>query len=796
MMSDDTDGGDPHLLFLSYRRDDTSAYTGRLFDELVKHFEEPNVFMDIDSLVPGVDFVDTIDETLRRCDTVLVMIGRNWLRIEGRDGQRRLANTDDFVRLEIESALNLGLRVIPVLVGGAEMPESGELPQSLSPLARRHAANLSDRRWRVDVRELIEHIEGGTPRPGAKQSVGEAGPPVSEGDAVVTELPKARSEGGVTGRVLEILGELNSAALARDRSDLAAHLGEVESSLRAPFVPVVLLGSFKAGKSSLVNALLQSEVCPVDPDVATSAATIVRYGEALNAFVYTSAEQVGAPARTTGKEVPIGDLATYVTEVYSSESDPISSAEVFVPAEILKSGLVLVDSPGTGTLSPSTASAMLRGLPGTEAIVFVSDADREFDEQERMSLHGLAGTTPSLICALTKCDVQVHWRDIRALDSDHLRSMGLNSLIVATAAPLRGMARTLDSSLDAESGVPELARILDQEVVPRALGRAAQQAAFAVRGVLGDFRSMLVAAQSGLDPARQAASLDMLRTEAEGAERLAGVNARWRETIDVGGVDVEDGATMGIEDLIDDVSSIVTRTVVRAKEEVRRYIAKTELNLLQVEISFTVEEILFATIDREREQFSRLLRALGRCVEGEFKKEAAAAGARVGDLVSGGVEGKDGSLPPDIGGLRLSSPPKDGADSYRESVHRMLTGLGPLGLNAPAFVGDSVAERQTLARPTKEDWQRAAEAFLNDRAPSIERAWRGELRSHQRQLRHVFGERADDIDRSAREALNAAERAAASSSDSESEARRNQLSADLAQLELLEHQLNEVVSSG
>ena len=692
--------------------------------------------------------------------------------------------------------MNRGLRVIPVLVGGARMPESGELPQSLSPLARRTAASLSDHRWHVDVRKLIEHIEGGTHHPEGGQPVEESRQPAPAGDAAITGLPNGRGEGGPTVRVLQIIGELNRAALARDRSDLAAHLVEVESSLLAPFVPVVLLGSFKAGKSSLVNALLQSEVCPVDPDVATSAATIVRYGEPLNAIVYTSAEQVGAPARTTGREVAFGDLATYVTEASSSESDPISSAEVFVPAEILKSGLVLVDSPGTGTLSSSTASAMLRGLPGTEAIIFVSDADREFDEQERMSLHGLSGATPSLICALTKCDVQVHWRDIRALDSDHLHSMGLNSLIVATAAPLRGMARTLDSSLDAESGVPELARILDREVVPRALERAAQQAAITVKGVLGDLRSMLVAAQSGLDPARQAASLDRLRVEAERAERLAGVNARWRETIDVGGVDEEDGATMGIEDLIDGVSSVVARTLVRAKEEVGRYITKTELNLLPVEISFTVEEVLFATIEREREEFSRLLQALGRCVEGEFKQEAAAAGARVGDLVSGGVEGQDGSLPPDIGGLRLSSPPKDGADSYRESVHRVLTGPGPLGLNAPAFVGDSVAERQTLARPTKEDWQAAAEAFLDDRAPSIERAWRGELRSHQRQLRHVFGERADDIDRSAREALNAAERAAASSSDSETEAQRNQLSTDMAQLELLEQQLNEVVSGG
>ena len=104
MMPDDTGGDNLHLLFLSYRRDDSSAYTGRLFDELVKHFEEPNVFMDISSLVPGVDFVDTIEETLRRCDTVLVIIGRDRLEIEGRDGQRRLENPDDFVRLEIESA--------------------------------------------------------------------------------------------------------------------------------------------------------------------------------------------------------------------------------------------------------------------------------------------------------------------------------------------------------------------------------------------------------------------------------------------------------------------------------------------------------------------------------------------------------------------------------------------------------------------------------------------------------------------------------------------------------------------
>ncbi len=146
-------------VFLCYRRDDSSGYAGHLYMDLVDRFGQPNVFMDIDSLDPGVDFLEAIDHTLARCDTVLVLIGRGWLTATGPDGERRLDNPDDFVRLEIEAALSAKHRVIPVLVAGAGMPSSRQMPMSLSGLARRHAVDLSDRRWRTDTEDLIHAIE-------------------------------------------------------------------------------------------------------------------------------------------------------------------------------------------------------------------------------------------------------------------------------------------------------------------------------------------------------------------------------------------------------------------------------------------------------------------------------------------------------------------------------------------------------------------------------------------------------------------------------------------------------------
>ena len=160
-------------IFLSYRRSDAAGYAGRLYDSLAARFGGDRVFMDVDALEAGVDFVEALDRAIASSGVLLVVIGPQWLTATDGRGRTRLDSRDDFVRLEVRTALEGGLRVIPVLVGGATMPAAADLPEDLAGLARRHAHELSDTRWRHDVDRLIAALERIVEDPGAEP----AGPP-------------------------------------------------------------------------------------------------------------------------------------------------------------------------------------------------------------------------------------------------------------------------------------------------------------------------------------------------------------------------------------------------------------------------------------------------------------------------------------------------------------------------------------------------------------------------------------------------------------------------------------------
>lgn len=144
-------------IFVSYRRDDSSGHAGRLFDRLVHHFGKDRIFMDIDNIEPGEDFVTVIENAVGSCEILIAVIGRHW--ISSPEESRWLENPNDFVRLEIGAALNRDIRVIPVLVQKAIMPKSQDLPDELSRLSRRNALELSDHRWQFDVDQLIGALE-------------------------------------------------------------------------------------------------------------------------------------------------------------------------------------------------------------------------------------------------------------------------------------------------------------------------------------------------------------------------------------------------------------------------------------------------------------------------------------------------------------------------------------------------------------------------------------------------------------------------------------------------------------
>lgn len=142
-------------IFLSYRREDAGGYAGRLEDGLEHVFGVGAAFRDVVDLRPGEDYLQVLTQRISGAVAVLVVIGPRWLAAE-RDGQRRLEQEDDVVRQEVQIALGSGKPVIPVLVGGAAMPEAVMLPPPLAGLARFQAVSLSDAGWESDLGRLTQ----------------------------------------------------------------------------------------------------------------------------------------------------------------------------------------------------------------------------------------------------------------------------------------------------------------------------------------------------------------------------------------------------------------------------------------------------------------------------------------------------------------------------------------------------------------------------------------------------------------------------------------------------------------
>ncbi len=124
-------------IFISYRRDDSASQAGRLYDRLEGHFGQGQVFMDVDAIKPGLNFVEVVQQAVSVCDGLVAVIGREWLETSNRAGDRRLDDAEDLVRVEIATALERGIPVIPVLVQGAQMPRGTDLPDGLKELASR-----------------------------------------------------------------------------------------------------------------------------------------------------------------------------------------------------------------------------------------------------------------------------------------------------------------------------------------------------------------------------------------------------------------------------------------------------------------------------------------------------------------------------------------------------------------------------------------------------------------------------------------------------------------------------------
>jgi hypothetical protein len=172
----------PVVVFLSYRRGDTQWAARGIYDRLVNRYGRVNVFRDLDAIPPGARFRDYVEKKISESDVLILLIGKAWASYEDEMGRRRLEQPRDPVRVEVETALRLGVPIIPVRVEGAPMPTERDLVPSIFDLLEFNAAEVSDSRWEYDLDRLlwaINEMVDGRPRPSAPQPAGDSNPPVA-----------------------------------------------------------------------------------------------------------------------------------------------------------------------------------------------------------------------------------------------------------------------------------------------------------------------------------------------------------------------------------------------------------------------------------------------------------------------------------------------------------------------------------------------------------------------------------------------------------------------------------------
>jgi len=352
---------------------------------------------------------------------------------------------------------------------------------------------------------------------------------------------------------------LGIAAIAEKmgRGDIGGRLRIAAARAGRPATIVCVVGEFKQGKSSLVNALIGTDICPVDDDLATSAMTLIHHGADVEVTVRRRQGE-----QSLVEQIDAAAITSWVTEAGNPDNAKgVERVEISVPSALLADGLVFVDTPGMGGLGAGHAAATLAFLPFADGLVFVSDASAELSQPEVAFLDQARDACPNVLFALTKADLYQSWSRIRALDIAHLEQAGVKIPTLAVSSQLRSVAVARgDSALDQQSGIPALLDVLDSEIVSPAKHLAARRAAIEAMGALDLLDASVAGELDALaDPQRGAAIAAEADTAKQRLDHLRGPGARW---------------TIVVGDRVTDVSSDVSfrfrdgmRKIVRNIEE-------------------------------------------------------------------------------------------------------------------------------------------------------------------------------------------------------------------------------------
>jgi hypothetical protein len=575
-------------------------------------------------------------------------------------------------------------------------------------------------------------------------------------------------------RALNVVDAARRASEAYDRPDLVERLRRAEERATRPDLHALVVGEFKQGKSTLINALLNVPLCPVSDEVATVVPTIVRHGPEASAVVVPAEPGPASP-------IALADIPAWASERGNADnSRGIQAVEIRVPRQLLSSGLAIVDTPGVGGLHSAHGAATMAALGMAEVVVFVSDASQELSGVELEVLRAAAARAPTVVLVLTKIDLYPAWRRIAELDRDHLARAGMDGVqVLPVSSVLRQQALAANSrELNDESGYPALLRFLDQSVVGRAQQVAVRTAVSDVLFVVDQLEGTFQAERDVLlDPSAAQPVMAELERARTRAEMLRTRSARWQQTLADGSQDlaseveydlrrrlreVNNAADEALEAndpvaIWDDFSAWVRREVAAHVADNAEFLrAAAEKLAERVAEHFAIEEE--AVVHAVDVGASPSVEAP---LEVEFERAPRGAGAlsamrgSYGGLLMFGMMGQ-------VIGLTLLNP---------------LTAVVGIGMGRRALKDER--KRQLTIR--RQQAKQAVRRFLDDISFAVTKESRDSLRRVQRDLRDEFTERAEQLQRSTREALTAAESAARGTAE-QAAARTKVIDNELARL--------------
>jgi len=554
------------------------------------------------------------------------------------------------------------------------------------------------------------------------------------------------------------------AATAYGRPDLAARLSSMRERLSRSDIHVYIIGDYKMGKSTMVNALVGATVCPVDDGISTTVPTLVRHApEPTARAIYPGNEPDGEPVV---EDVPFADVADLVSEAGNPHNKlGIRMVEIGVPQPVLAGGLVVIDTPGVVGLASPESVATMAAATAADAVIFATSAAQELTAPEVELLETVAASCPHVAIVLTKTDMYPAWRQIAEIDRAHLARRKFDARVIPISAELRIQALAYgDAELNTESGFFELAAHLRDDVIGEVRRGLAAEAAAAVDSVALQIRATFEAERAALvDPDRIQELTAQLEAAQVKAEKLRSASAKWQQTL----VD-------GIQDLTADVDHDM-------RDRIRRVVAEADDALEKIDpgkskafdefVTWLEQRVTGDVLANYALLSTRARELAGRVAEHfaeeerelPFNMDALDPSRLIGDLDIGDAHfQKTGPITSGLNALRMGY-----FTFFMLGAIGSLTGLTMVipvvGVLAAGVAGKSLKDERTRQLTIRrQQAKQNMRKFVDEAQFRVAKDTQDTLRGVHRILRDMFMARAQEALRSANEALMAAQQAAGS----------------------------------